>query len=161
MKVEPYGQAHGTNLSVPIGAVSRLRAFTHGKYRGLLLVGIKISLLVILILGFFVSLHATEVKLEDVYYGNPSDYSSPASIELNKVLLSYRLYQELKQFSMNEPEYWLLLEKVNKNLMRTFEIISRDNGYDIIGEKGFIAGYQGEIPDITQLVLERLKNQNE
>ena len=111
----------------------------------------------VIVLFFSVTLFAEKINTKKVYYGDHSQYSSPACIELHKVLASYPLYQTLDQYSKEEPEYWLIVRKVDENLLKAFRALEKEKGYDLIGEKGFLSESEKNTPDISDELLRILK----
>lgn len=119
-----------------------------------------------IVLGIMVGLYilsafcwAVEVNEGMVYYGDVSNYKKPAYIELGKVLQAIPAYKELlrTKYASSEPEYWMLLNDVSSQLISAFKRINRKQGYDLIGEKGFIEGEK--IPDITSQIIEFIQKE--
>ena len=110
-----------------------------------------------------------------VYYGDLKVFNKPAAIEAGKVLESHPAYKKIqdKKLKSTEAEYWLLMNEFNSVLRDILTEASGDKGYDLIVEKGstlFLTEvstsdsppkiesrkYEGEIPDITGLIIEEL-----
>jgi hypothetical protein len=116
--------------------------------------------LVLIAIIFTYQLVAAEVtvKEEKVYYGNVKEYSSPAQIELCKVLDATKECQRIKKEKIknDNPLYWILIQRANEKVQAAIKKVATDKKYDLVGELGYITGYPNPIPEITQQVIEAL-----
>jgi len=98
------------------------------------------------------------VKEEQVYYGNAKEYSSPAQLELAKVLDATKEYQRIKKekIKSENPLYWILLQRANEKVQAAIKKVAENKKYDLVGELGYITGNTNPIPNITQQVIEAL-----
>jgi len=98
------------------------------------------------------------IKEEQIYYGNPKNYTAPAQLELTKVLDATKEYQRIKKekIKSDNPLYWILLQRANEKVQAAIKKVAEKKKYDLIGELGYITGNTDPIPDITQSVVEAL-----
>ncbi|MDI6784644.1 MAG: OmpH family outer membrane protein [bacterium] len=103
----------------------------------------------------FGSTNEVTVKEERVYYGNPKNYTSPAQLELVKVLDATKEYQRIKKekIKSENPLYWILLQRTNEKVQAAIKKVAENKKYDLVGELGYITGNPDPIPDITQQVI--------
>ncbi len=90
----------------------------------------------------------------NIYYGNPKKFNNPATLQISKVISSHPSYPLLKSYSSEDPDFWLILERINQEILATIRKVARERGYDLVGEKGFL---KKEMPDITDEVIENLR----
>ena len=105
----------------------------------------------------FVSAEVT-VKEEKIYYGTAKEYSSPAQLELCKVLDATKEWQRIKKEKIknDNPLYWILVQRANEKVQAAIKKVATDKKYDLVGELGYITGNPNPIPEITQQVIEAL-----
>ncbi|MCX7920338.1 MAG: OmpH family outer membrane protein [bacterium] len=116
---------------------------------------------VVLFTYFAIGAFATDqitIKEEKVYFGNPKNYTSPAQLELAKVLDATREYQRIKKEKMksDNPLYWILLQRANEKVYTAIKKVAEEKKYDLVGELGYITGTTDPIPDITKSVIDAL-----
>jgi hypothetical protein len=118
---------------------------------------LAIVLITILFAYQLVSAEVT-VKEEKIYYGTTKEYSSPAQLELNKVLEATKECQRIKKekIKSDNPLYWILVQRANEKVQAAIKKVATDKKYDLVGELGYITGYTKPIPEITQQVVEAL-----
>jgi len=94
-----------------------------------------------------------KLDVDSVYFGNPEKYRKPAAIVLTQLMLKDDRYQKLRRMNANTAEYWLLWQKINRETKKTLKDILKKihtrDGYDLIGEKGYLK----DVPDITAKCL--------
>ncbi|MFB3897037.1 MAG: hypothetical protein ACE14V_12115 [bacterium] len=98
------------------------------------------------------------IKEDKIYYGNVKEYSSPAQLELNKVLDATKEIQRIKKekIKSDNPLYWILMQRANEKVQTAIKKIATEKSYDLVGELGYITGFSKPIPDITQSVIDAL-----
>ena len=104
---------------------------------------------------------AVAIDYSLVYYGEPEDYSKPASVVIQKVLQVIPAYRKLvaSKLSSDKPEYWLLMSEINRDLNQAFEKVKKKFGYDLIGEKGYISLSEEKLPNLTKKLIEYLSTE--
>ncbi len=91
----------------------------------------------------------------NIYYGDTKGNKKAASILMQEILKaspSYRVIMRRK-LTPDRGKYWLLIGKASRRIRGTLEKVAKEEGYDLIVE----AGYMFEAPDITEQVVEMLK----
>lgn len=103
---------------------------------------------------------ALQVDRERYYYGDPSSFTQPGQVEIEKIIRATTAYQEIQRRRLrpDKAEYWILVQQINESVARAFRMAHEKNGYDLIGEIGFITrGGEpvggDEVPTITALVM--------
>ena len=129
----------------------------------------------VLILTWNTGARVEEVKQSEpcIYYGDQKDFKHPASIEVNKIFESHPVYKKIqeKKLTSTQVEYWLLMDEFNNALQKVLAKVAREDGYDLIVEKGSALllkessesdsplkaespVMREEMPDLTQKIIE-------
>jgi len=91
--------------------------------------------------------------------GDPQKFERPAQIDILQVLSKIPAYQQIvkEKLTDKDPRYYFLLQEATKTLVSAAEIVTRKAGYDLVADIGAIEAEGGEIPDLTEAVIEALK----
>lgn len=116
------------------------------------------AIFIVLLFTYQIVCAEVTVKEEKIYYGDVKEYTSPAQLELNKILDATKECQRIKKEKIknDNPLYWILLQRANEKVQAAIKKVATDKKYDLVGEIGFITGYSKPIPDITQQVIDAL-----
>lgn len=114
----------------------------------------------ILLFVFAYQLVSAEVTIKEdkIYFGTAKQYSSPAQLEMSKVLDATKEIQRIKKekIKSDDPLYWILMQRANEKVQTAIKKIATEKSYDLVGELGYITGDSKPIPDITQSVIDAL-----
>lgn len=101
-----------------------------------------------------------EVTIDEgaIYYGNSSDFSKPAVVDVDKVYLKIPEYKEIRDRDMDssDPRYLMLMKAASDKFLSAVESVAEDTGYDLIGGLGSIKIEGKKVPEITSLVIKAL-----
>lgn len=100
-----------------------------------------------------------DVDVDLIYYGSVAGAEKIACLSYEKVYAATPEYKEIKKrkLTQNDAEYWALMEKVMERFDAAVRKVAADNGYDLIGEVGFIEGMSPK--NITSQVIKAVKEQ--
>ena len=134
-----------------------------------------IAIIILGLISSYAPAEETQKPEPVVYYGDSKVFNKPAAIEANKILESHPAYKKIREKKLKPTgaEYWLLMNGFNSELQRAVTKVAGDKGYDLIVEKGSTLlltevsssdtppkteskEFEGEIPDITGLIIEEL-----
>ena len=94
----------------------------------------------------------------DIYLGDVSDFSHPATVDVDAVYANIPEYREIVDRNMDEknPRYLFLLRKASFRFRKAVQKTAEQKGFDLIGGEGSIEVEGSEVPDITALVIRNL-----
>lgn len=121
---------------------------------------------VILVLGLSSAVVADEgtyeVDSDKVYYGSADSFTSPATVERDKVFAEITPYKRIEKEGLNEkhPRYWILLQKANDIFRKVLKKVAKDSSYDLIAENGSVKGKgknkKKPPPEVTQDAIDAI-----
>ena len=94
----------------------------------------------------------------DIYYGDPSDFTKPAVVDVDRVYMSIPEYKEIIDRDMDDskPRYLMLMRTASKKFRTALKKAAKAKGYDLIGGLGAIEIEGKTVPEITDLVISKL-----
>lgn len=98
-----------------------------------------------------------EVSGDSVYYGDPAEFTSPATVVARNVFEKIPEYQPILKGEVRpgDPRYELLLRKTCEIFYAAVKRCAESDGLDLVAEKGSVTG-EPEPPDITARVIKAL-----
>jgi len=108
---------------------------------------------VILLLAASSLAAAPTVDKKKVYFGDAGKFKKPAVILILDVFKSIPEYRLALKKQLDDPCYYLLLEKANKKFRAAVKKAAGDGGYDLVAEKGSVKDSGKTVPDITDKVI--------
>ena len=96
---------------------------------------------------------------EKIYYGNAKKSRRAAVLKLKKVYKHLAAYKRLQAEGLKKSDarYHILLLQATKELRKVLTRIAREKRYDLFAEVGAIRTKGKPPPDITALVIKKLK----
>jgi hypothetical protein len=93
--------------------------------------------------------------------GDPRKFERPAKIVILDVLSKIPAYQQVikEKLTEKDPRYYFLMQEATQQLVAAVEKVTRKTGNDLVADAGAVEaeGGAGEIPDLTQAVIDALK----
>ena len=103
------------------------------------------------------------IDINGIYLGDADNYKKPAVISIKDIIASHPGYKLVLKHNLNseQAKYWILTDKINDDINKVLKQISRQSGWDLIGETGFITNSPLYIPDITDQVIKVIKGEDQ
>ncbi len=99
---------------------------------------------------------------QQVYYGDPKNFSSASVVSAKKIFDEIPAYKQIKDEGLdkNDPRYWILLEKANKVFKKVVKKAAKSGGYDLVAEVGALKGAD-EFPNLTAECIDLIEEEDD
>jgi hypothetical protein len=104
-----------------------------------------------------------EVDEGDIYLGDPTSFSKPAVVDVDRVYHQIPEYRQIveRDIDQSDPKYLILMRKASDKFRAALRDAGDAEGYDLIGATGAIRPKgkdkgKRKVPDITKLVISKL-----
>ena len=96
-----------------------------------------------------------------VYYGKVKDFSSPSTINRKKVYAVIPSWKKIKDENIKKSDarYHFLLKEASNTFRKYVKKVAVEKGYDLVAEKSAIKVTGKDLPDITKVVIKKIKAQ--
>lgn len=107
------------------------------------------------------SISSDEIDMRKIYWGNSSNFKTPAEVDYEKILYATSEYKSIKKGKIEKgtAKYWILISKANDHAVRVIIETGEEAIYDLIAAKEYLGGLDPPIKckDITKLILKKLE----
>lgn len=105
---------------------------------------------------------AEKVDRQKIYWGNTSSFEKPGEVDYVEIIKATPEYEELrkKKIEGGTARYYYLMTQASERAVRTIVEVGQESEYDLVAAKGYLSALEQpiEAPDLTEKVLERLRN---
>ena len=107
------------------------------------------------------SIPADEIKVEEIFAGDPVSFSRPAEIDMNALVLATPEYQEIKKKKLDKGtgKYWILRNQATERAHKAALQVIEDEEFDLIANEGYLGGLMApiECENLTKNALKIIK----
>lgn len=102
-----------------------------------------------------------DIQLDQIFFGNPSNFAKPAEIDVEALTLATPEFQEIKRKKIKKGtgKYWILRSNATDRAHRAIQQLAEDLDYDLIANEGYLGSLPTpiECDNITKKAIKLVK----
>jgi hypothetical protein len=102
-----------------------------------------------------------EIESSQIFYGNASNFSNPAEIDVEALIKATPEYKEIKRKKIDQGtgKYWILRSNATDRAHRAILQLAEDLEYDFIANEGYLGSLSTpiECDNLTEQAIELVK----
>lgn len=102
-----------------------------------------------------------DIQLDQILFGNPANFSNPAVIDVEALVLATPEFQEIKRKKIEKGtgKYWILRSNATDRAHRAIQGLAEELDYDLIANEGYLKSLPSPIEgeNITKHAIKLVK----
>ena len=106
------------------------------------------------------SISEDELDPNQIFYGDSSNFSTPAEVDMDEVIKATPEYKEIikKKINRGTGRYWILQSNATARAHKAITEFAKTSEYDLIANTGYLSSLETpiEADDVTKAVIKNL-----
>jgi hypothetical protein len=107
------------------------------------------------------SIPTADIELDQIFFGNPTNFTKPAEIDIEALTLATPEFKEIrrKKIEKGTGKYWILRSNAADRAYRAIQKLTEELDYDFIANEGYLGDLLTpiECDNITKKAIKLVK----